>query len=359
MPRRQPTPESARDRLLRLLRNADSRSPAVLSKWLLDLSETDQNEWESFRSEFIQCDPIQCVSGPKMRDYFIVLMHQHGWFKNECQRLQQQIAHAWNETTEGAGYLPVLRAMSKDEHESASLDARIARLQAEYRRRKQSEEAQEELANSKRKMKLLRSRKPEQPLPVNWCQPMPVTSVKEPLGYCQATAQHERKVLDFLGEKKLLTKRTTPLPHPGRGAPLKLRSVTTNLRVLDVWLGEWLPQEPKPIANAILNTLFWQATEKADDGEVNRFRKLLLKHWRRIKDKLTDAEILAESPSCEKAMTDAAAWATFVERAKNMQRHSEKLHEIAKKPGKAPNELIGFAQRIAKTTLPHPPTQIV
>ena len=106
MPRRTPKPESTRDLLLHLLRDADVSTPDALAKWLKRLGDEREDlfkEWEAYKGERTPFDPIKCVKAPKMQDYFIVLMDQHGWYRKESQRLRKQINDRWQEDTEAGG----------------------------------------------------------------------------------------------------------------------------------------------------------------------------------------------------------------------------------------------------------------
>jgi hypothetical protein len=184
MPRHQPKPIPPRERLLCLLQNADVSSIANLAVWhSRQLGRHDlEDEWITYKSERTLFDPIQCVRGLATQDYFIVLMHQHNSFKGECRRLQKEIDRDRDKEYKGAFDLVLQRALMTDEAAVAKLGAQIEQPQTEFRQRKQCQQREEELVRAKRKMKLLRSRESDKRYAVNCCQPMPVTSVQEPLG---------------------------------------------------------------------------------------------------------------------------------------------------------------------------------
>jgi hypothetical protein len=125
---------------------------------------------------------------------------------------------------------------------------------------------------------------------------MPVFSHREPFGYCQATGKSRDAIRAFLKTIKI---KKAGQPPRRRGRPLILYSVDTNLRVMDQWIGKWVPQAPRDVVGfaaltyyATIGMYLRKGIEiPATAHQFKRFRRITIKHVKRVRAKIADPYI--------------------------------------------------------------------
>jgi hypothetical protein len=338
MARRKPKPESLRDKLLRLLRHADLSSVRNLAIWLRAqlLKSGLQEEWEALRNRYVSGDPVQDVRGPAVQDYFIVLIEQHRFLAEDCNRMRRRLSEEFYEKNEGTGYLSVDYITAKGEQERTKVWVEINKRRVEFLQRKRLERLARQAEAHQQSLERQRNRSPRKTLPCNWGAPMPIFSERDPVGYCQATGQYRRKILDFL--KQAGAKPVSAIGKSGRGRPHHIYGVKTNLLVLDRWLGRWLPSAPNSVADAIIDTLMWQFSQEVAAATRRKILKILYHQWQSVRPKLTDPALIKEAQALEdhQVFTDDALWLQLRATAWHARLRSEKGSDPNSAGSKAP-----------------------
>ena len=217
--------------------------------------------------------------------------------------------------------LPKNRLHPLDEETIAYRLARLDALEREYRKLKSKEASRNEaiVGGSEGEMLLLDNKgkktgrkspehragdgSPVAHLSVNWLAPMPIWSETAQFGYCQATGKIRTTIRRVL--KSIDAKVAGKGKKAGRGKPPQLYTVSTNLKVLDHWLGCWVDQSPENVgwtAVLIFNGMFSFQRRLENEGQKpnassaqkKQFARVIKKHLRRVRKRLSDSQLTEE-----------------------------------------------------------------
>ncbi len=248
----------------------------------------------------------QSIPEDRLRRWLILLEIQNAELRRRNQHLQKQCDAAWLESREG---VPMYRlfeyyaATTPDER--TEVEQRMEQDRVNYRAQK----ALEAGAQERRFATLARARrrnKAEQPAPVDWFAEMPVADPDGMDSYVLATGVDRTTINKFLAPFKARPVRKSRFGKRGQLRPLY--GFDTSMRVLDRWLGHWLPQEPDRIANAIVSTLRWSLTRPHTTTQARSLRNLLATHFERVRDGITEPALRKQVRRWSPALLSDEDW---------------------------------------------------
>ena len=316
---------SPREKLLRRVKNEPDLLKALASGGRLHKDQLEADglwaAYEELLKPLREQPPFASVRLATYRDYLVLLRLQNQELRRENKALGQDIAKLWHEKTEGVGAAflkPLLPGLSDVERMAA--EQANERTRQAFRAGKQRERAREDWEWLQRKRSRERDSAPDHCFSPNWFEPMPAFGNAKTFGYVQATGRHRKAVGQFLRDIGAQPNRPK---GKGRGRPKDLYGFDTNMKVLDQWLGTWLPQEPNRVAVAVMETLVWSASQEFEPAQARLLRELLLRHWRRIAGGITDPALLDEAKFYVEALNSERVWDQLARQAKVHRRRAE------------------------------------
>jgi hypothetical protein len=199
-------------------------------------------------------------------------------------------------------------------------DRAIAQAKEQYRQRKAREIALEQRAMLRRQISRRREELDE-PLPMNWFANLAVSDPTELCGYVQATGVPRKRINTFL--KSIRAAACAHRRSDKRGRPLPLYPFAINLRVLDQWLGVWLPPDADRIGHEVMTTLLWCMAKPHTPEQAAALRQVLAKHLARVRGRITDPDLTPQVRRWSTALNSEAGWQRMIPSALRTFRDAE------------------------------------